>query len=82
MRPGSRHSTEVRQKISERVRAGMASPEVRKRISERTKEGMRNGPVETRQRQRLHTAWNGATNQVRKEFLAKILAPLDREAAR
>ena len=87
MKPGSRHSPEVRAKIAARVRNAMADPVVRQKISERTKaamadpavrrkisDGMSDAYGPDREFLSLVAAWNRARANVRRRFLNQMLA--------
>lgn len=95
MKPGTKHSPEVRAKIAAATRAAMAKPEVRERVSRATKAGMADPRVRARMNigrqgkggsalelNALVSAWNGARQRVRQQFLARILGRLgeDRDA--
>jgi hypothetical protein len=54
----------------------MADPAVRLRISERTKQGMRAAAEWMPELRRLRDAWHGARSDVRRRFLAEVLAPV------
>lgn len=75
MHPGSKHTEEARQRMSERMTAIYADPDRRKECSDRTAESWRKGTrgTGTLQLDRLNAAWEAASDRERLAFIASRL---------
>jgi hypothetical protein len=91
---GKKHSPETRARIANSLRARMIDPAVRAQISADTKARMADPAVRQRIRDGmaaaagdlvpltvLRSAWQGAPPNVRRRFVAELLAPLFEDAA-
>lgn len=72
MRPGSKHTPEMRAALSQKMRTLHSSPEARKLISQRTKEGLADAIGVSRELRALRVHWKLAEPAVRTKFLREI----------
>lgn len=75
MHPGSKHTEEARQRMSERMKTIYADPDRRKGCSDRAAASWRNGTrgTGTLQLDRLNAAWDAASDRERLAFIADRL---------
>jgi hypothetical protein len=74
MKPGSKHTPEMRAAMSAKMRVIMNDPAVRRRISEGTKAGMLAAADELPELILLRNAWGRCRPSVRKRFIEELLS--------